>query len=59
MVRATEIVSPRDVDYVATGALGEDLPDDGLGDMEESGQVHGRERLAVVESVVGEWFADE
>src|ERR1700693_1805062 len=39
----------RDVDYVATGALGEDLPDDGLGDMEESGQVHGGDRPVVVE----------
>src|ERR1700758_4091468 len=48
----------RDVDYVATGTLGEDLPDDGLGDMEEPGQVHGGDRQVVVERVLGEWFAD-
>jgi hypothetical protein len=48
-----------DVDDVTTGALREHVPNDGLGDVEEAGQVHGHDRLVVVERVVREWLADE
>ena len=47
-----------DVDDVAA-ALGDHLPDDALGDVEEPGQVHGGDRGKVAEGVVGEGLADE
>ena len=47
-----------DVDDVAA-ALGEHLSDDGLGDVEEPGQVHRSDGGVVIERVVGEGLADE